>query len=88
MRPSQVIRYHYGNDTPTVTTWLRTTPPDKREQRRRLWLYGTPNRCKLLIKALRWCYWNRWNLFCLLLVWAAVIGCKWFAWVLLLQIGG
>ena len=72
---------------PEVTPWVRLTPPDKRERRRRMWLYAPPKRCKRLIKALRWAWWNRVELLMLALCFFAVIGCKWSA-RLLLQIGG
>ena len=68
-----------STQTPEVTTWVRLTPPDKRERRRRMWLYAEPKRCKRLIKALRWAWWNRVELLMLALCFFAVIGAEWMA---------
>ena len=77
-----------SNQPPEVIPWTRLTPPDKREQRRRMWLYAEPKRCKWLIKALRWAWWNRVELLMLTLCFFAVIGAEWMAKMLLQQIGG
>lgn len=71
-----------------VTAWVRLTPPDKREQRRRMWLYAEPKRCKRLINVLRWAWWNRVELLMLALCFFAVIGAEWFARLLLQRMGG
>lgn len=71
---------------PEVTTWVRLTPPDKREQRRRMWLYAEPIRCKHLIRVLRWCYYNRLELLMLALCVLALVGAEWAAKLLVRHI--
>lgn len=68
-----------SSQPPEVTPWVRLAPPDKREQRRRMWLYATPRRCRGLIRALRWAWWNRVELLLLALCLLAVVAAGWAA---------
>ena len=72
-------RYPYRAEAPAVTVWRREITPSKREQRRQMWLYAPPKRCRGLILALRWCWWNRAELLTLALCLLAVVAAGWAA---------
>lgn len=86
-RAAWTIRWCTGDrDDPEAVPWRRERPPDRKAQRRRMWLHAEPIRCKHLIRVLRWCYHNRLELLMLALCVLALVGAEWAAKLLVRHI--